>query len=789
VSDGVSPPTLIGNRYMLTEIVRRGAQATVTQAFDTKLGRMVAVKRVKFGPDDTRGQAGFQREVELLRKLSHRNIVELLDFDRDADGCWFLVLDWIPLNLEDVIRRDGAMSWQEFWGRFGEPVLDAIAYAHKSRIAHRDIKPKNILVTDDGSAKLADYGIAKLLDNGGSWAPVSGYTFRFDYTPGYTPKIPEEDHALTRDCYAFAAVALSCVTGRTFDTDEDLRVALQEATLPSAVRPIIERCLSLDAALRPPLASLLCEQLREADAEGGRRDTAALEVFLQLNDRTRISLERRLDAADLNVIERFVAEELGDVCGIIAHPERDGEPTRLDLVGSAWRFEVLLAGRDQELLHVYRASEVGAALAADLREGALIRNVTVRFSRPRDERRAGQQIRLLIVEARNLAARLSEERAARGTQRIFRVWRGYLRDRADLEAKRSSAIHYLDCSVGDGRVLFTAEIAQAEEIVGQERMVSGPLGKVSGRITATAFNLITMEVTHGNESRLPRRGVLAINTIAAQRALNHQTRALNDILYGRAVEERLKPIILDPRTATPCMPVHDVEPTDPDFDGEKLSILKRSLGVQDILAIEGPPGTGKTKLITEIVVQWLRRHPQHRIMLSSQTHIALDNVLERVTQLDTGLDVIRIGRADESRISDASKELLLERRVERWIVEVRQAAEAEMNRWAEEKGVDRATVAVGMKVERLLQMRRRQGEVGAAMTRLQEEKEGVRVEAERGSAELDQQEANEETTQLESEIGDLQRTLVKLKVDERVLRGELESMGGGTPRNSPSLAT
>jgi len=763
---------------MLTEIVRKGAQATVTQAFDSHRTKMVAIKRVKFGPDDARGQAGFNREVELLQRLSHRNIVEVVDVDRDDDGHWFLVLDWVPMNLEDVIVRDGAISWQEFWDRFGEPLLEAIAFAHKSKIAHRDIKPKNILVAEDGTAKLADYGIAKLLDNGGSWAPVAGYTFRFDRTPGYSPSKPEDEHALSRDCYAFAAVALSCITGRTFDSDEDLVVALQEAVLPLGVRPIVERCLSADAAQRPPLASLLMEQLRQAGVNDERREGGVLELHLRLNDKTKIALERRLDTEETSLVERFVSEELDDLCAIFTRPSKEGDLQRVDLIGGAWKFEALLAGRHSEILHITSASELGAGLAAELRDGGLVRSVRIRFTRPPDERTAGQKLQLLISEARELEFRLREERSARATQRIFRVWRGYLRDRADLEAKRKSAIRYVHRSGSGERVVFTTEIAQPEDIVGQERVVEAGGGKITGRIVAIAFNMLTMEITHGDAGRIPPRGELSINTVAAQRALNHQTQALNTVLFDRAVDQRLKTIILDPPSATPCVPVTGVTPTDPDFDAEKLSILMNALGVQDMLAIEGPPGTGKTKLITEIVVQWLKLNPKHRILLSSQTHIALDNVLERVTQLNTELDVIRIGRADEPKISPTSKELLLERRVEKWIAEVRKAAEADMNRWAHENGVDRSTVEVGMKVERLLQIRRRQGEIEEGIAALRTEKEGVKAELADDAPEIDEQEADEETTQLDSEIGDLGRALSKLRENERSLLREMEGMGG-----------
>jgi serine/threonine protein kinase len=160
-------PEMLTGRYILTDIVRRGAQATVTKAFDRKTSRLVAVKRVRFGPDDQRAREAFQREARMLQSLAHDNILELIEVDRDPDGNWFLVLEWIPDNLDDIIAREGAMPWLMFWARFGRPLLDAVAYAQKKRIAHRDIKPKNLLVTESGVVKLADYGIAKLLDGGG----------------------------------------------------------------------------------------------------------------------------------------------------------------------------------------------------------------------------------------------------------------------------------------------------------------------------------------------------------------------------------------------------------------------------------------------------------------------------------------------------------------------------------------------------------------------------------------------------------------------------------------------
>lgn len=770
------PAQMLNGRYFLTENVRRGAQATVTQAFDTQANRMVAVKRVPFGPDDARAREAFQREARVFQSLRHDNIVDMVEIDRDDQGHWFIVLEWIDDNLEDVLERDGPMAWTEFWDRVGEPILDAVSLAQKRQIAHRDIKPKNILITSSGVTKLADYGIAKLLDNGGAWAPVQGLTFRFDHTPGYTPPKPEDDYPLTRDCYAFAAVAVSCVTGRILESAEDLGAALLEAVIPPAVRPLIERCLDEDPAQRPPLASVLKAHIEDAMALADARSSEATTISLQLNQKTRTMLERRLDSEDGGNIEAFITTELAEICAVIPRPPSEGDAEHIELVGATWRFEAIIAGRDHEFLHVVQASEIGAAFASDLRESGLIRPLRPVFSRPRDSQEAGQRLRMLIVEARAAYAAHKAERDARATQRIFRVWRSYLRDRADLEARKSSAISYLNREVVGESIVFTTEIAQSEALIGQERVVTYPGGKVTGRISGVAFNLVTLEVTYGDPQRTHRRGEISINTIAAQRALSHQTHALDAVVFDRTVSPRLKPIVLEPGCAQEIVPVEGVEPSDPDVDDEKRTILAQALGVEDMLAIEGPPGTGKTKLITEIIIQWLRRNPSDRIMLSSQTHIALDNVLERVAKVAPSLDMIRIGRPDEPRISEASKALLLDRRVEGWIKEIRLAAEKDMERWAIENQVDRKAVEVGMKVERLMQLLRQREQIEIAIDAYRSERDAAFRE-DPAEATADAREVDETTTQIDSEIGELQHEAKRLKQQEAELRREMSNLG------------
>lgn len=771
-----SPPMLC-KRYVMTNESKSGGQGTVTKAFDIVGSREVAIKQMDRARNSIKSSESFNREVAMLQDLRHAHIVDFIEVERDdVDGSWFIVLEWLPDTLHDLIGREGAMSWAGFWDRLGRPLLDAIVYAQSRKIAHRDIKPSNILITPQGAPKLADYGTAKFVDLHNAWG-VAGVTLRFEHTPGYTPSLPEDPiFNYSKDCFGFAAVATSCLTGRLFKTEEDLRVGLQEAPLPAWAQPIIEQCLSLNPKLRPAMASVLQARLEQAEADATADGKPRIPVHLIMSYGVRSKLERAFSLDGAKSAEALVLDELGEASAFIFDGSSADGGHGLQLIGVEWSFNVVQSGRHGEALELQRATEVGASLALSLRDRGLQSALAFAFSAPADQELAGRQLTMLVhdVEARH--AEFSAERTAFAEQRIFKIWRSYLRDRADLEAKRKNAIKYVDKVIRGSTLIFTTELAQSADIVGQDRMVSSPTGKITGKISTVAFNRVSMEVLTGDASRIPRRGEISINSIAAQRALDVQNAALDAVVYERAVNPSLKQIILDPTTAQQPILVQDVEPIEPDLDPEKANILKVALGVEDILAIEGPPGTGKTKLITEIVVQWLRRNPSHRILLASQTHIAIDNVIERVADFAPQLDIIRVGRTEEPRISEFGKTLLLEKRVEAWIEDVRRKSEAEMSRWADFQGIDRASVEFGMKVERLISVMDLQRELRLHISAHEDEGRASEDSVSADGA-IDTIADEEEATELDGEIATYKQALREIELEERVIREAMRGMG------------
>ncbi len=165
--DGTGRPAtaeLLGGRYRLDELIGRGGMAAVWRATDIEFQRQVAVKRLHARHvDDAEFAERFRREARVVARLSHSHLVRMLDAGDDESGP-YLVLELVEgETLKQRLARLGPLDPSEA-ARIVAQVADALDYAHGQGIVHRDIKSQNVLLSNDGTAKLADFGIARLLE-------------------------------------------------------------------------------------------------------------------------------------------------------------------------------------------------------------------------------------------------------------------------------------------------------------------------------------------------------------------------------------------------------------------------------------------------------------------------------------------------------------------------------------------------------------------------------------------------------------------------------------------------
>jgi eukaryotic-like serine/threonine-protein kinase len=268
---------LAGGRYRLERELGRGGMATVHLGHDVELGRPVAVKILAAqlaGDEELR--ARFVREARLAARLSHPNIVQVFDAGED-DGLPYIVMEHVPgATLAEELRRSGRLPA----GRtvdLGLQVCAGLEHAHAAGLVHRDVKPQNLILRDDGVVKIADFGIARAaettqLTQTGSVLGTAAYLA--------PEQAAGERVTAAADIYSLGVVLYELLTGKTPYAFESL-AELVDKQRHAPVRPIrglardvpegleetIMRCLARNPSYRPASAAELARELTGAAPE------------------------------------------------------------------------------------------------------------------------------------------------------------------------------------------------------------------------------------------------------------------------------------------------------------------------------------------------------------------------------------------------------------------------------------------------------------------------------------------------------------------------------------------
>lgn len=248
--------SMLGGRYQIEKIVGVGGMAVVYRARDTILGRDVALKVLKkeFAEDpDIRKR--FSIESRAVAKLSHHNIVSVFDVGSE-DGTDYIVMELIEgITLKQYLQRKGHLSWEETIF-FAEQVARALMHAHSRGIIHQDVKPQNVIILRDGTAKLTDFGIASF-----AAAQETRVVQEAIGSVHYiSPEQARGDRIDARsDIYSAGVVLYEMLTGRLpFEGDNAVSVAIQHlSSVPLAPRDI-------DPSIPEPL-ELICMKAMNSD--------------------------------------------------------------------------------------------------------------------------------------------------------------------------------------------------------------------------------------------------------------------------------------------------------------------------------------------------------------------------------------------------------------------------------------------------------------------------------------------------------------------------------------------
>ena len=265
---------VLGGRYEIINKIGNGGMATVYTARDNVLNRKVAIKVLKdeFTTDEEFVKR-FNSEAQAAASLSHPNIVSIYDVGNE-DGIYYIVMELVRgKTLKQIITEEGALPWK--WSvNIAMQIASALETAHKNNIVHRDIKPHNIIITEDGVAKVTDFGIAKAVSN----STITAFGTTIGSVHYFSPEQAKGGYTDAKsDIYSLGVVMYEMLTGRVpFDSDTSVSVALkhmQEApvppmeineNIPKAVNDIILKAMQKEPMARYQTATAMLRDLAQA---------------------------------------------------------------------------------------------------------------------------------------------------------------------------------------------------------------------------------------------------------------------------------------------------------------------------------------------------------------------------------------------------------------------------------------------------------------------------------------------------------------------------------------------
>jgi serine/threonine protein kinase/septal ring factor EnvC (AmiA/AmiB activator) len=706
-------PEILAGRYSLKAPHQEGGMASVYQARDLIIDELVAVKRfdgTKHLPEIE--AEAYRREVEALQNLRHPNILKILDHGKDDHERPFLVLAWMKHDLVEH-RRLGASAfdgWDDFADHILLPIIDALAHAHAKGYCHRDVKPANVLIGEDGTPHLADFGISKLKRCLHPRVTLNEFMSR-----PYSPPEPDDGaYSYARDVFSLGVLSVWALADTALHSYDDVDRALASIDVIPEVREILTRSLSKVPRERQSTASVL--QLELSRIHERRRqiwiakDRKRCVIFLTKRALTALQID--LDISNDSTVTRFVIEDINDEATIDRYVENRGtanekvRPGQYTILGGTFSYHVAIS-EDQAKFVIINVRRYTPDLMQKLKSDQMQSPFTFALTPERGSVSAGEAAKTIELSLTEFEDARKRERESTAQDQLFLTWQNVLEAKSTFEREKVAPVRFSRSSV-KGRLLSleleSSEITGVE--IDQPRVIKTEGRWISGVVYSFNERELVLYCHQTELTEAPRSGLALLDTRGAENNIERQRTALLEVMRGGGARAELRDFLVAPKSTRPPNIGIELEGRVLDeLDASQADSLRAALGSDDLLLVHGPPGTGKTAFIAHLINETLRRKPLARILLTSQTHVAIDNAIERVAKLNPTLPILRIARTDSDRVADSCVGYRVERQLDRWRREVAAGSEHWLRRWAESQGLNADEIVLGSLLKQIAAVR------------------------------------------------------------------------------------
>ena len=668
------------------ELVGTGGHSKVYKGRDNSTGTLVAVK-VLNNLVDGLSKSLWLKETEALTRLSSRNIVKLLSSNIQNKGPteeYQLVLEWLQESLMERYGRGAYRFQPNTWSKYAGGLVNGMAHAHERNLAHRDIKPDNLLfrsdMDTDTSIVIVDFGISKITTTGESNLTTANYGSDI-----YTPQDGASRDAFSRDVYSVAAVLTQLTSEILFTDVGDMHQALELSQLPPEINQFLKQCLDPNPEKRPKnmieFRSRIMELL-STYAPSVTQNSLTIPVFFTTKsaDQFVSGANADLERAKMKFNALVSNSSRWSAQIMKPNPDHDDGSTQISMRVGVWVFHCKVdssRGGNPSLLVLKAAEPTDDELERySFGSTPLEGKFNPKALLPKDlvpSNRAVEALESLLRKT------YQEDMDAPHVPGSFESWSWVLDAREEFVKGNLKPIKFSRSKLNNGLVIFTVDGNVESELMDTAWDIKG-LRHVFFEVEG--FDGVELWARPSRElTSIPENGELVASLGKDAVSLRRQRKAVEDFKNGMAVSSLLAETIENPEASLDSTPSEPISAVLSDLDEDKTKAVGLALNSQDVFVVQGPPGTGKTSFIAEYAHQIRLENPEAKILLVAQTHVAVDNALLRL-ESNGILDIVRIGDSKDPRISKGVKKFLVEVKIGDWVENIRVSSEANLARRA-----------------------------------------------------------------------------------------------------------
>lgn len=656
--------TLVDSRYQLIKTLGSGATGKVFLAQDLITSQLCAVKLLNAGEEnDEYLHEFFIREVNALKRLQHPNIVSLQGYGYDKlSQSNYLVLEFIDgNNLEEYISGEAVSI--DVSVKFIIQVLDALIYAHSKNIFHRDVKPSNILVDHAENIKLADFGVSKVYHT-----LSKGMTVRnFVSIPYAAPEqIQQKPVGAKTDIYLVGAVFYKLITGQDPQSETPLNDLVANSNIEADLKSILSKMVAINIEDRFDSATQARNSLNSFFNQYKKKNIIHYLATTNaiVNELNKFGFTK---ANDIQEACRFVESELRGEVSVYYNPEHDS----YELIGRQIKLACRQDKRDGKHLVIVKCWVPSPINLEKDRERGV--NVAFNWRVIQGYPPGDYNVRLFLDELTTLRKEKDAKKILEISHKdMIGQWEKVLDLERKLFADAQQTVGYKAKQLSNDRDYLELNIGQADPSFMEDQILLVSKRGFNGYLTAGYYqeiekrgddNLIIIGLTRDIDYDLIADSgeVMADNRQLAS-ALSRQEKAIRALKYGETINPNLGKLLLDPVLATVSKEILQIDKYfNANLDQSKKNAVNNAMLASDIFIIQGPPGTGKTTLISELVAQIIYKNKKSKIMICSQSNIAVNHALMQISRVNPNLPMIRIGRKD--KMSLGAEQFMFEHRI------------------------------------------------------------------------------------------------------------------------------